>query len=118
MLTQPTSPHVDDEPPAKGFTESYRRLSLVLPYVRLQMTTSSTSAFWLSPGTQDGRQNKNPICQSQNVTPLHPVLAEYDIVVRDDTAEGVWAEAGPQKRAGDSTSFVKGTGEDQIFSKK
>ena len=52
------------------------------------------------------------------MTPLHPLLAEYDIVVRDDTAEGVRADAGPQKRAGDSPSFVKVTGEDQIFSEK
>ena len=72
----------------------------------------------MSLGTQDDRQNENPIYQAQNVTPLHPVLAEYDIVVRDDTAEGVWAKAGPQKRADDSPSFVKGTGEDQICSEK
>ena len=52
------------------------------------------------------------------MTPLHPVLAEYDIAVRDDTAEGVWAEAGPQKRVRDNLSFVKGTGEDQLLSEK
>ena len=52
------------------------------------------------------------------MTPLHPLLAEYDIVVRDDTAEGVRTDAGPQKRAGDNPSFAKVTGEDQIFSEK
>ena len=39
------------------------------------------------------------------------------IALRADAAEGVPSEAGPQKRAGNSPSFVKGTGEDQIFSK-
>ena len=40
------------------------------------------------------------------------------VALRDDTVEDIPAEAGPQKRAGDSPSFVKGTGEDQIFSEK
>ena len=72
----------------------------------------------MSLGTQDDRQNENLIYLAQNVTPLHPVLTECDIVVRDDTAEGVRADAGPQKQAGDIPSFAKGTGEDQIFSEK
>ena len=39
-------------------------------------------------------------------------------LLRADAAEGVLAEAGPQKRADNSPSFVKGTGEDQNFSEK